>query len=411
MSPSLDSTAIRAEDIAPSGRRLSSLHRALVRVCVVPDTELPDAVAELDREAGGTLTTDHLDHAARELLGHVARRFTTAGIDHPAAPELTREYKRTWHRTQVLVHRARPLFAEIDRHSGPPLVLKGGAMASTAYHDDLGVRPLMDLDVFVDQPTVEPVVDWAIAHGWQVTKGLDTRDIYLVHHAIDLADGKGGAVDVHWALLVQDRSPSRDRAAVAEGIPARLGGIDITVLPPTTQLFHTAAHAKPEGIRHVVDAISIVNRHGAEVDWGRIETEVAERRTVTYALETFGLVEQVMPGTIPAELIARLHRRRRHWSDYAFHGESFGSHRELLRRFGAEVAGRARGRPVRDKVRVAAAMVHRYREAYGLSARDVAAGLFSRGGPSLPTEADQRIAEPDPDEPGAAARTKPTGPP
>src|SRR6476659_6794479 len=146
----------------PRSPRLSPAQFALIRACVADDR---DVVA-----------------AADEWLASV-------DIDHIARAKLAWSYRRTWHRNQMLVFRARPLLARIGEVTGRTLVLKGGAMVSSAYYDDLGVRALLDLDVLVQRHSVEPLVDWALEHGWHIVKGFDPQDIYLVHHAIDLAYG------------------------------------------------------------------------------------------------------------------------------------------------------------------------------------------------------------------------------
>src|SRR5579864_1039890 len=138
--------------------RLSPLHRALVRACVADGSQLPSLL----EESLAAVELDDLDPASRELLGLVYRRMRDLDLDHPARMLLAASYKRTWHRNQMLLFRARPLLERIEQLSGRIVLLKGGAMVSSAYYDDLGVRPLLDLDVLVERRWVEPVVDWAL---------------------------------------------------------------------------------------------------------------------------------------------------------------------------------------------------------------------------------------------------------
>jgi Uncharacterised nucleotidyltransferase len=363
----------------PRSTRLSPAHLALIRACVADEC---DAAAAVDEWLAG-VELDDLDHTSLELTGFVYRRMVDLDLDHIARTSLAGSYRRTWHRNQMLLYRARPLLARIGEVTGRTLVLKGGAILSSAYHDDLGVRSLMDLDVLVERDSVEPLVDWALEHGWHIVKGFDPEDIYVVHHAIDLAYGNESAVDLHWALLVQSRDPRRDAELLASSRPAQLGDVPIHVLPPTAQLFHTAAHAKPVGIRHVVDALSIISLHGDEIDWTELVDEAIERRSIAYTVRTFDLVEQVRPGIIPAEALGRLSRASRHWSDYCFHGQEMSSRFEVVRRFAAEVAGRSRGAGPIEKARVARAMGRRYRHSAGLSSRGLWSAFLIRGGRGL----------------------------
>ena len=356
--------------------QLSRSHLALIRAC----TAAPDDVgAAIDAWIAG-VDLDELDLASTQLLGFVYRRMLEVDLDHPSRPVLAGRYRRTWHGNQVLLFRARPLLARIGELTGRAVVLKGGAMISTAYFDDLGIRPLYDLDVLIERNAVEAVVEWALSHDWHVLKGLSAEDIYTVHHAIDLVYGDDGAVDLHWALLVHGRNPTRDREFLESALPAEIGGVPIHVLQPTAQLFHTATHVKPVGIRHLVDVISIIERHREELDWSALVDEVIGRRTIAYATRTFALVEQAKPGTIPASTLARLSQARRHWSDDIFEDDGLDSRRRLVRRFAAEVATRSRGGSPVEKLRVSRSMIRRYRQSSGLSGRDLAKGFLTRGG-------------------------------
>ena len=338
---------------------LTPQQRALIRLCIAPEAELGEAF----RSCFGGVDLDSLDHASCELLGLAYRRLSAADLDLAVRSRLSNSYRTTWHRNQTMLHRDRPLLEKITELTGRSLVLKGGAMVSSAYYDDLGVRPLMDLDVLVDRAWVEPIVEWALAHEWRVLKDLSLRDAYTAHHAVSLEHGTYGALDLHWAMLVQDRNPIRDRELQSLSHPATLGEVAIHVLPPTLQLFHTIAHAKPKGIRHLVDVFTIVDRAGDSVDWSALVDEVTARRTVAYALPTLCQVEEIRPGTVPPVVLGRLARGPRHWSDYAFHGESLTSRRGTVHRLAAEVAGRARGTGPLEKIRVARALIRRYRDA------------------------------------------------
>ena len=363
----------------PRSTQVSPAHLALIRACVADER---DFAAAVDAWLAG-VELDDLDETALELTGFLYRRMVDLDLDNIARTNLAWSYRRTWHRNQMLLFRARPLLARIGVVTGRTLVLKGGAMVSSAYYDDLGVRALLDLDVLVQRHSVEPLVDWALEHGWHIVKGFDPQDIYLVHHAIDLAYGNEGAVDLHWALLVQSRNPSREAELLARSRPAQLGDVPIHVLPPTAQLFHTASHAKPMGVRHVVDAVSIISQHGDEIDWTELVDEVIERRSIAYTVRTFDLVEQVRPGLIPAAALQRLSRAPRHWSDYCFHGQEMSSRWEVVRRFAAEVAGRSRGAGPIEKARVARAMGRRYRHSAGLTSRGLWSAFLIRGGSGL----------------------------
>ena len=120
----------------PRSPRLSPAQFALIRACVADDR---DVVAAAD-EWLASVDIDELDETALELTGFLYRRMVDLDLDHIARAKLAWSYRRTWHRNQMLLFRARPLLARIGEVTGRTLVLKGGAMVSSAYYDDLGVR-------------------------------------------------------------------------------------------------------------------------------------------------------------------------------------------------------------------------------------------------------------------------------
>ena len=120
--------------------------RLLIRACTAPPDQLRDAVDEWLR----TSAVDDVDHAGSQLLSLLYRRLVDNDVEQGVADQIAASYRMSWANTQMLAFRARPLVAKLGELGSRPVLLKGGAMQSSAYYDDLGVRPVVDLDFLVD---------------------------------------------------------------------------------------------------------------------------------------------------------------------------------------------------------------------------------------------------------------------
>ncbi len=358
----------------PAG--LSPLRLELLRAASAVDAE--ELVQSLDRlVAGGGI--DELGHADAELLPLIHRRIESLGVRHDVAPVAARAYKRNWLKNQQMVFAVMPLVQHLQSVGSAPIVLKGGAMVTTAYYDDLGARPFYDIDLLIETEHVDTAIDFALGTDWSVVGGKTVEEYRAAHHAIDLRRGDIGAMDLHWELLSHDRSPDRTRRLFERAVPALLGGHDVRVLAPTDHLFHTIAHSKPEGFRHIADAVTILRARPDEIEWNVLLDESVARRELSSALRSLEQVEAVHGGLVPSAVLAELARADRHWSDYVFAGESVGSRRAGLRRFAADWSGRSRGAGPVEKLRIARILMFSYGESSGLGVRKKLASFAVKG--------------------------------
>lgn len=335
-------------------------HRDLLIACTATG---PGSIDALNRYLEQS-PIEQTDYVSAELLPLLYRHLANQDIDHPVRPRLRYFYRKTWHHNQTLLYRALPVFAELERLDCPAVVLKGGAMSSSLYHGDLGVRPLFDLDVLVPEEFVETIVDWSFQAGWSLVDGsVWDREGYLTaHHAIDLRHGDDGALDIHHQLLATDRSPDLDRELIAASVPAMLGSQSVRVFECTSLLLHTFAHAKPEGLRHLGDALSLIAKHREEIDWDHLCTQLADRRSTAPALETINKLIEINPEAIPTWVPARLVGDSHHWSDWSYQDRTVTSRRAGLRAYITQVSQRSRGEGPISTARIAWLVARQYGE-------------------------------------------------
>ena len=75
-----------------------------------------------------------------------------------------------------------------------------------------------------------------------------------LHHAVDLTTGPLAAVDLHWDLLANDRSPRADEELWGRAVATTLDSHAVLVLDRTDHLLHSLAHGEPDDLRWIAAA-------------------------------------------------------------------------------------------------------------------------------------------------------------
>jgi Uncharacterised nucleotidyltransferase len=175
----------------------------------------------------------------------------------PAIPERHKHQLRgELYRTEALsltLYRelARLVEGSASRGLSPPVLLKGGAIAATLY-EQIGLRPMSDLDVLVPRHELEAWLRRAREAGFtrlspEMARGLTQR----IHYQVALAGGDHGDVmiELHFGLVAGPsdwRSPDApwflERSEPLH-LPPELSCPAMRQLLPGPHLLYLAAHA------------------------------------------------------------------------------------------------------------------------------------------------------------------------
>ena len=336
---------------------MNDLHDGLVAACVADDVSFP---AAFDR-CMNAVQFEGVDPVSAELFPLLYRRVEDLDLEHPSRRRLRYFYLQTWRRNQMLVHRARSVLEHLNDEGSPAVVLKGGAIASSKYRDDLGVRPMGDLDVLITPGSAPALLRWMLEHGWHVddTLGWTHSQYVAAHHAVSMHHGTDGAIDVHVGLLSTDRSPDLDAKLIRTAEPASLGGVPVRVLSTTAQIMHTLSHSNPHGLRHIVDALYLIDARACEIDWDDVCGQVIERRSVARTMETIGRLSAFAPSAVPRTVVDQLENAPRHWSDWSYQSRPMVS-LQGARIFASRWAQRSRGQSPWGRLHIAGLLTRHY---------------------------------------------------
>lgn len=216
--------------------------------------------------------------------------------------------------------RNRIFFAELDRLLGlltsqgiTVVLLKGAVFARTLY-EDIGLRPMSDLDILIRKQDIPEAVPLLKQHGYEEPvlhqSELLKRD---VTHDVHLRQVRPPHVDieVHWLLVGGEKFRQKtDMAWFWQRIVPLAGwGEGVATLSPTAHLLYLCAHL---GYQHglgtvgwlwLVELARFLQTYRHEIDWFDFVEGANHLSWSAAAYYTFQGVHQLFPKTIPPDQV------------------------------------------------------------------------------------------------------------
>lgn len=246
-----------------------------------------------------------IDRGSARLLPLVYRNLGPDAFDAEVAGRLKGLYRRSWSRNQLLFKRAAEAIEVLAAEGIETLVVKGASLALLSY-EDVGVRPMDDVDVLVPVERTSEAISVLTAAGWSPGKD-DPEGWTEVHHSLGFAGPNDGEVDLHWFSLWQSAG---DRELWADSVPLELAGASTRAPSRADQLLLTCVHGTPWSplppFRWIADAITVIRGGGERLDWDRFAAE-AERRQLTVACAAaLAYLREEFGAPVPDTVLERL---------------------------------------------------------------------------------------------------------
>jgi hypothetical protein len=254
----------------------------LIAVCGERDR----AIAAWEKWAASPFAADldALGAGMSRLLGHTARRLRGFGVRDPLLERALPVYRHTWCTNQLRVHAAIAAIGTLDKAKITALPLKGLALL-TGYYPDLGLRPMLDIDLLVAPEHLGRALKALMAEGWRplhqpvhptmlqgtIPNGGYSCDLHRANTKLDL----------HWYALAQDPSVEGARPFFTHARPRALGNTRVLCPNVTELLFHVCAHGV--GWNALASTLWAADAHclitsDEPIDWRRLVTTAAARR-------------------------------------------------------------------------------------------------------------------------------------
>jgi hypothetical protein len=247
------------------------------------------------------------------------------------------EYYKTYARNTLLYQELGRVLAALEQAGIPVIVLKGAALAVTVY-EDIGIRPMADLDLLVPEERLQRAVQVARqALGYQsdvpeAAHGLNQ----LVGHHVRLRNGDV-VLELHWSLATSrvDHFPISVEWFWTQGesLPLSGGGEDLwhgdgrklqasvappgVTLNPVAQLVYLAIHAMQQhgGGRILLvwlcDIHALLRAYTGELAWENFPLQDGEFQWAGATYAALLVTQTCFDSTLPEGLLEKLEEESR----------------------------------------------------------------------------------------------------
>lgn len=280
----------------PSPAQLLVLHAAL--------DSAPQALGAWQRWRG-CVDFDDVDHGSTRLLPLVYRNLGPDAFDAEVVGRLKGLYRRAWSRNQLLFRRAAEAIALLGATGIETLVTKGASLALLSY-DDIGARPMDDVDVLVPRGRAAEAIEVLSDAGWSPDHE-DPLAWTEVHHSLGFAGSGSGNVDLHWFSLWQ---PADDAPLWRASVPLELAGEATRAPGAADQLLLACVHGTPWSplppFRWIADAVTVIRSAGEGLGWDRLVEEASRRRLTVATAAALAYLREEFGAAVPDSTLASL---------------------------------------------------------------------------------------------------------
>ena len=284
------------------------LQTAFLRAALLDTDDAAREWQTLRRDFALDTLTDPEIHRLLPLVYHNLRH---AGLDDPDLPRMKGIQRRAWFENQARLHAIKPALVQLHAAGVDTLLLKGVPLA-LLYYQDLGQRPMVDVDILVPYATFDVALDVLEAEGWR-DLGLDIpRDRRRrSYHGAGMSHPDGRLLDVHWQLALPFVLPNAEAESGddfwAASEPLDLGELSVRTLCPADMLLHIIVHGLWSGssanVRWVADATVVVRAARDTIDWDRVLDQTARRDLVVPVGNGLRYLERILAAPVPTDVI------------------------------------------------------------------------------------------------------------
>ncbi|MDP3385818.1 MAG: nucleotidyltransferase family protein [Eubacteriales bacterium] len=252
---------------------------------------------------------DNIEGGSYRLIPALYRRMSRINGNFTYQNRMKGIYRYFLYRNSMTLHKTKEILLVLNENQIPYVVLKGGALLAS-YYEDKGIRPMNDLDILVDEAFISRTIELLRSSGWQPQDEESLSVNHHAGHAITFLNADGMELDLHWHVIYQCCWDGADSSYWTHTEKASLAGVDISILNPTLQLFHTCAHGlrwnELSSIRWVADAMSIIEKRERDIDWTVFLQETRSKKLTYTIKKAVDILRNDFGAQIPDSLLVEL---------------------------------------------------------------------------------------------------------
>jgi hypothetical protein len=157
------------------------------------------------------------------------------------------------------------------KNIGVEVVLMKGMANVLSIYDDIGMRPMSDIDILISDKDIIKTFDYLCATGWKCNENL-TEDKIRFFYSLTFRHESGNIVDLHWRPCENLATDYYTEADFNDFQTVKFGGEDFKILAPSINLLCIILHGVEwnhlSPIRWICDALLLLEKH--KIDWQRV---------------------------------------------------------------------------------------------------------------------------------------------
>jgi hypothetical protein len=256
-----------------------------------------------------TVNLDSIEGGSFMLLPLLYKRLAATGQPVLQLNRLRGIYLHSLYRNSLLFHKTFPLIVELEKMGVPVILLKGIALVA-AYYEDIGARPMNDIDFLLPEEDVEKTLRFLKEQGWKSKLGFKLSKPAKHTHSLDLKSPDGYELDVHWRIIDQCCWDGADLALWKQAEKITFRGETIRILSPTQQILHNCVHGvlwnHLSSIRWIADVMKVLEKRSNVINWELLVEEAAERKLTATIIHALNFLDSEFNANIPKEILSRL---------------------------------------------------------------------------------------------------------
>lgn len=252
-----------------------------------------------------------LDPASRRILPLVWWNLQRHQI-HDANPDaFKRSFAETWVRNQQIVEALGAVLAAFQSATVPLILFKGAGLALGTYAN-IGLRPMVDIDILVPHSAMTDASRLLEALG-AVRSSKDPAQRRAMLHGIEYVferEQDSVAIDLHQSALWECRRPGDDDRFWADSIALPGTILGARTLCPAHHLIVVCVHglrwSQVRPIHWIADAMTLIDKAQPSMDWPRVVAEARRRRVEWTLAVALRFLAEVFQAGVPATVIEEL---------------------------------------------------------------------------------------------------------
>lgn len=256
---------------------------------------------------------DYLDNGSARLLPLTYKNLLANGLNAEQLLPLEEKYKESLSKTEKLFKRAEIVLDILHASGIKTLVLKGPALC-VLHYNDLGVRPMSDIDVLVTHYQARQAIETLLKKGWKPEFPEYLEYNLKLGKSMMFYDTTGFEFDLHWHPFFESHGRHSQDDFFTKAIPLRIGKCDTLALCPAQNLLHTLIHGlryNPEPpIRWIPDAMTILSSRNLSIDWDDFLIQTKRFKSTLAIRQALLFLKNEFDALIPEAVLTNLYSSR-----------------------------------------------------------------------------------------------------